>query len=127
LIPVNYFTAAAVALIEEDLRGGIHHIINSSPNSLHDLIGFTSNFAAIAGLTLVNEDQLASSKKNALEELFESFIVLYLPYMADLRIFTTENTAPILQKKMISCPKLTYDVFERCMRYAIDMEWGKKL
>ncbi len=127
LIPVDYFTAAAIALIEEDLRGGIHHIINGTPNSLQDLIEFTSIFVNIVGLTLVNEDQLASNKKNALEELFESYIAFYLPYMADLRIFTSENTTPILQKKMISCPPLTYDVFERCMRYAVDTEWGKKL
>jgi nucleoside-diphosphate-sugar epimerase len=127
LIPVNYFTAATVAIIEEDMHGGIHHIVNDSPIALEDLIGYVCRLAGIDGLKAVNEHEHACCPKNALEELFESYITMYSPYMADLRIFCVENTAPILKKRKIECPPLTYEVFERCMRYAMAMKWGKNL
>lgn len=127
LIPVDYFTAATVAIIEEDMHGGIHHIVNDSPIALEDLIGYVRRLAGIDGLKAVNEHEYACRQKNALEELFESYVTMYSPYMADLRIFCMENTAPILRKRKIECPPLTYEVFERCIRYAMAVKWGKKL
>lgn len=127
LIPVDYFTAATVAVIEEDLHGNIHHIVNDAPTTLEKLIAYTCRFAGVDGISAVKEQELAGRPKNALEELFESYITMYSPYMTDLRIFSTENTAPILRKKRIECPPLTYEVFERCMKYAMAVKWGKKL
>lgn len=126
-IPVDYFTAATVAIIEEDMHGNIHHIVNDSPITLHDLVGYTCRFARVDGIKAVNEKEHACCPKNALEELFESYINMYSPYISDLRFFSAENTAPILKKRKIECPPLTYEVFERCMKYAMAMKWGKKL
>ena len=127
LIPVDYFTAATVAIIEEDMNGNIHHIVNDASITLDDLVGYTCRFAEVNGIEAVNEQEYACSRKNALEELFESYIKMYSPYMADLRIFSMENTQPILNKRRIECPPLTCEVFERCMRYAVTVQWGKNL
>lgn len=127
LIPVNYFTAAMMAIIEEDLQGSIHQIANDAPNNLENLIGYINRFAGIAGLQAVDEQAFEVSQKNALEELFESYISMYLPYIADLRRFSMKNTKGILDKQNIECPRFTYDVFDRCMSYAVAMRWGKNL
>ncbi len=125
LIPVNYFTAATMAIMEEDLQGSIHHISNDTPNNLENLIGYINRFAGITGLQAVDENDYGEDKKNALEELFESYISMYLPYIADLRRFSMKNTKEILDKRNIECPQFTYDVFDRCMSYAVARKWGK--
>jgi nucleoside-diphosphate-sugar epimerase len=127
LIPVDFFTAAVMALIEEDLDGGIHHIINDSPNTLDDLVEYTNRFAGIEGPTVVNESALKPGDRNPLEDLFESYIAMYLPYISDLRRFSTENTAAILGKRSVTCPVLTYEMFRRCIEYALIVDWGKNL
>ncbi len=127
LIPVDFFADAMTAIIEGDLEGGVHHIVNPSPNTLGDLVGYTARFAGIAGLDAVDERDLSPAGKNPLETLFESYVSLYLPYMSDLRRFSTENTMPILRGKGLACPRLSYGVFSQCMEYALSVDWGKKL
>ncbi|MCU0606996.1 MAG: SDR family oxidoreductase [Candidatus Edwardsbacteria bacterium] len=127
LIPVDFFTAAVMALVEEDLAGGIHHIVNHRPNTLDDLVEYTNRFAGIAGPTVANERALAAGGRNPLEQLFESYIAMYLPYLSDLRRFSTEHTAAILDKRSVACPAFTYEVFRRCIEYALAVDWGKNL
>lgn len=127
LIPVDFFADAMTALIEGDIEGGVHHIVNPSPNTLGDLVDYTGRFAGITGLDAVDEAELSLAGKNPLERLFESYVSLYLPYMSDLRRFPAENTLPILRGKGLACPRLSYDVFSQCMQYAVSVDWGKKL
>jgi nucleoside-diphosphate-sugar epimerase len=127
LIPVDFFTDSMIALMEGDLTGGVHHIANPSPNTLGDLVDYTNRFAGIEGLRAVDGPEEGSLAKNPLEQLFDSYIHMYRPYMSDLRLFPMGNTLPILQGKELACPCLTYDVFTRCMRYAMSVDWGKKL
>ena len=48
-----------------------------------------------------------------------------MPYISDKRIFKRENT------DMVTCnaypPDLSYEIFEKCMAFAISADWGKKL
>lgn len=127
LIPVDFFTAAVMALIEEDRDGGIHHIVNDRPSTLDDLVAYTNRFAGIGGPTVEDERALETGGRNPLEELFESYIAMYLPYISDLRRFSTEHTAAILGRRSVTCPVFTYDVFRRCIEYALAVDWGKDL
>ncbi len=50
LIPVNYFTEAFVALMEECLEGGIFHIVNPRLTRIEDLIDYMQKLFRIEGL-----------------------------------------------------------------------------
>jgi len=67
----------------------------------------------------------AEKVRNPPEELLYHFIKPYLPYISDKRIFIRENT------DRITCydlpPDLDYEIFRKCMNYAVSADWGEKL
>jgi nucleoside-diphosphate-sugar epimerase len=127
LIPVDFFTRAMICLMGKNCEGGIYHIVNSSPGDLEELIQFTSKYFNIEGLKVVSLNDRESRPKNGLEQLFESYIKMYLPYIADKRVFTTKKTEPLLEKDNVVCPKMTYEIFKKCMDFAIGSHWGKEV
>jgi hypothetical protein len=42
-------------------------------------------------------------------------------------VFDTSNAAPFLEKRGLVCPVFDYEIFSRCMDYAVEAEWGAKL
>ncbi len=123
LIPVDFFTKAMTAIIEKNTEDGIFHIVNSGAGDLNELIEYTSEYFGIEGLKVVNGDEGEIKDKNGLEQLFESYVKMYLPYIADRRVFLTDRTAPLLESENIYCPKMNYDIFKRCMDYAVASGW----
>ena len=69
----------------------------------------------------------AGRPKNALEVLYDSYLEIYRPYMQDTRSFDTAHATPILEKQGLVCPVFDYEVFSRCMDYAVETDWGSKL
>jgi nucleoside-diphosphate-sugar epimerase len=126
LVPVDFFTAAALACFEQDLTGGIHHMVSPRPVPLADLTAFTARLYGIEGLT-ATEDAIPDAERTPLEALFESYIRLYLPYIGDRREFGDATTRPLLAAAGVSCPPFSWPIFERCMRYAMEVDWGKRL
>jgi len=55
--------------------------------------------------------------------LSNRFIEPYLPYLADTRTFARSNTDTATAG--LIPPEFTYAVFERCMDYAVGVNWGK--
>ncbi|MBN2857438.1 MAG: hypothetical protein JXN63_03465 [Candidatus Delongbacteria bacterium] len=51
---------------------------------------------------------------------------MYLPYIADKRNFSTDRTDDILSGENIKCPKMTYDIFRKCIDYAAGSGWESK-
>jgi hypothetical protein len=47
--------------------------------------------------------------------------------MRDTRIFDTTKSRPILEPKGVVCPEFDYDIFTRCMAYAVETDWGLRL
>jgi hypothetical protein len=47
--------------------------------------------------------------------------------MQETRSFDMTNAAPILDRHGLVCPAFDYDVFARCMAYALEADWGSKL
>lgn len=127
LIPVDYFVESFVAIMEECLDGGVFHIVSHRPKKLDDLIEYTKRLFNISGMTAVCKEDFANVPKNALEILFDSYLDTYHPYLRDTRIFSNERAESILHKKNISCPDLSFAVFAKCMGYAVEVEWGKRL
>jgi nucleoside-diphosphate-sugar epimerase len=127
LVPVDYFVRAFAAIWEEALEGGIFHIVNPRLKKIRDIIGYATRLFRIRGIEAVERFDSDRHPRNALEALFDCYLEAYNPYIQDMRIFDTKNAGPILERKGLRCPKLDYDVFSRCMTYAVDVDWGAKL
>ncbi|HQO09546.1 MAG TPA: SDR family oxidoreductase [Clostridiales bacterium] len=123
LIPVDFFAEAMITLIQERDREGIYHLVSGSPGNIEELICYTSKYFNIEGLSVTFGEQI--SDRTGLEDLFESYIRMYLPYIADKRKFLTFRADPILRGRNIICPRMSYEIFERCIDYAIKCGWGK--
>ena len=124
LIPINYFVEAFTALMEECPDGGIFHIVNHGLKRIEDLIDYTKMHFKIDGLVPSVKAALDGKPKNALEILFDSYLEVYAPYMIDTRIFDDRKTRSILSKRGLVCPDFDFEVFSRCMNYAMECGWG---
>ena len=60
-----------------------------------------------------------------MEALVEKHLDTYFPYIQDARIFRQDKADALLGRRAISCPTFDYAMFERCVSYALDTDWGK--
>ncbi len=127
LVPVNFFVEAFLALMEDAPEGGIFHIVNERPKTIEDLIDYGCRLFRIRGITACGAAAFAERPRTALESLYDHYLEVYRPYMRDLRVFGTARSRPILDRHDLSCPEMDYDVFARCMRFAVEAGWGTKL
>ena len=125
LVPINFVVDGCIAIMENCLDGGILHLINRKPSKIEDLIIFGKKFLNVRGIKAVPENDFDNQPKNALEELFYSYNDVYQPYFRDDRIFDARKAEEILERDNIVCPYLDYEIFSRCIRYAIGVDWGK--
>jgi nucleoside-diphosphate-sugar epimerase len=127
LVPVDFFTETFLALLEAAPAGGVFHIVNSRTKSIDDIAEYTSRFFRISGVRVCAPEEFAARPKNPLERLYDQYIEAYAPYMKDVRTFETPVSGPILGRRGIVCPEFDYDVFSRCMDYAVRTGWGARL
>ena len=127
LIPVDYFIDAFIALMEEALDGGVFHIVNQKSKKIEDIIEYSSRLFRMTGIRACQAEDFKSIPKNALELLFDHYLETYDPYMRDTRIFEMKKCGPILRKRGITCPDFDYDIFARCMNFAVEVNWGSRL
>ena len=127
VIPVDFFVEACMAIMEESLEGDIFHIVNKNPKSLDDLVDYTQRFFNITGIRAVEQSEFNKTARNALEILAAGYIDIYQPYMQDTRVFGSEKADVILTRRGIRCPGFDYGIFERCITYAMEVDWGNRL
>jgi nucleoside-diphosphate-sugar epimerase len=127
LIPIDFFIDAFFAIMEESLAGDIFHIVSDYPKRLEELIDYGQEMLKIKGFRAVDKESFEREPVNGLEVLFNSYLDIYQPYLRDTRQFDSSKTGVILKKRNISCPDFDFEVFTRCMEYASEAEWGKKL
>jgi nucleoside-diphosphate-sugar epimerase len=127
LVPVDYFVRAFRAIMEEALDGGIFHVVNSRLKKIEDIIEYTKRLFRIRGIEPCSTEKFERTSKNALEILLATYLEAYSPYIKDLRVFDTEKSGPILTGRKIVCPDFNYEIFSRCMNYAVETGWGAKL
>lgn len=123
LIPVDYFTKALLSILEKPATGTFYHITSNKPESMQMLTSYTERFLKIAGVEVVIGTSDADEMRNPPEELFHHFIKAYRPYISDRRSFRRENT-----DRATCCalpPELSYEIFERCMAFAVSVDWGR--
>ncbi len=125
LIPVDYFVAAALSIISREADGTIYNVTSDRPVTMELLAFYTSRFLEIEGAEVITGKSDTGDMMNAPEELFDHYIKSYRPYLSDRRVFVRGNTDKIMNGKQ--APELTYEIFSRCMRYALSVDWGKSL
>jgi nucleoside-diphosphate-sugar epimerase len=127
VIPVDFFVRAFGAIRMEAADGGIFHIVNGRRTKIEDIIGFAQALFRIRGISACPAEEMEGTPRNALEAAFETYLEAYRPYMRDRRLFGSDRAGSILDKKGIRCPDLTYDVFKKCLDYAVRSGWGARL
>jgi nucleoside-diphosphate-sugar epimerase len=127
LIPVDYFTSAFMALWEGAPDGGIFHIVNDKPKRIEDIIDYSSRLFRLTGIRACASEEFRANPKKALETLYDHSVEAYVPYMKDTRTFETKKSQPLLKARGLVCPEFDYDIFARCMTYAVEVAWGSRL
>lgn len=126
LVPVDYFTECALRIIEHPGSKGIYHITSNKPPDLSTILAYAERFLGLRGARIVfNNSDNGNIKLNPAEELFNRLIKPYRPYLSDRRIFDRSRMAGITPD--LTEPAFTYEIFERCMDYAVRCDWGKNL
>lgn len=121
LIPVDYFVETALNIIEHPDSEGIYHITNDNPPDINTLTDFSEKFLQLKGVRAIYSQE-NRHEPNPAEELFNTFIKQYRPYLSDIRNFDQSRTKSITP---ISAPSFSYGIFENCMEYAVKCDWGK--
>ena len=127
LIPIDHFVGAFMAIMDECLDGGVFHVVNERLTTIEALAEYTMRFFDIDGVRAVPPQAFIEIPRNGLEILFEHYIEAYGAYMKDARIFENDKTRKILRRRGITCPDFDYTVFSRCMKYAVEVDWGARL
>ena len=127
LVPIDFAVAGCIAIMENCLDGGIFHLVSRKPSTLDELIVFGEKFFNVAGYKSVPAEDFINQPRNTLENLFDSFINVYEPNFHDARIFDSTKAGEILDRNNIVCPYLDYEIFSRCINYAIEVDWGRAL
>ncbi|HEX2945256.1 MAG TPA: SDR family oxidoreductase [Clostridia bacterium] len=123
LVPVDYFVEAAMRIIEEPGSFGIYHITSDNPPEITALMEYAERFLHIRGIRLVLGSLARNSELNPAEELFNKFMEQYRPYLADTRSFDRSRIDRITGG--LAVPPFHYEVFRRCMNYAVQNNWGR--
>jgi nucleoside-diphosphate-sugar epimerase len=124
LIPVDYFTAAMLAILERPGQENFFHITSHRPAGMGQLAAFSERFLGLSGIEVVVGAAGAGEMRNPAEELFDLFIKPYRPYIADDRVFLRQNTDRATGGALP--PELDYETFRRCMAFAVAADWGRK-
>lgn len=122
LIPVDYFVAATIKIIENCSESGIFHLTTSTPTTFETLAQYNEQFMRVKGVEIVYGKPADIVLRNPAEELFDRFIEPYRPYLADMRIFDRTNADRITDN--MNPPEFTFEIFKKCMEYAIRVKWG---
>lgn len=125
LIPVNYFTEALFSIMEKPASETYYHITSNNPQTMAKLVTYTERFLNLTGIEVVIGNPSAAELRNPAEELFDYFIKEYRPYISDRRIFISENMNRVFPE--VVPPELSYEIFERCMNFAVSADWGRNL
>ena len=122
LIPIDYFVDAALQVLEHPQPGGIYHLTSDAPSTMTELAAYCEEFLKLKGIKIVYGEPPPGFRPNPPEALFNKLIEPYRPYLCDTRKFDRSNLHAAAAG--LSPPRLSYGIFERCMAYALAVNWG---
>jgi len=121
LIPVDYFVESALCILEQS--GSAASITSRATiRDMTTLAEYSERFLGVRGIRVLWDPSRSNPAPNPAEELFDRFIEQYRPYL-----LTGESLIGVARSiTPVSLPPFTYDIFERCMAYAVQCDWGRK-
>lgn len=122
LVPINFLVQAVTAIMDSQ-ETGIFHIVNPKSDTVGQLVQNIEEHYSISGLKVSDE----TVQNGPLQTLMNSYMDVYYPYFCDKRTFSDSRTREILEPLGIECPELTPSVFNRCMDYAVEADWGSNI
>lgn len=122
LIPVDYFVAATLAILERPESGQVYNVTCDQPAKMEELASYCETFLNIEGIRIDYGNPSGFLEENPAEALFNKFVEPYRPYLSDTRVFDRNNTDRVTAG--LPPPRLTYERFRRCMEYAVSVNWG---
>ena len=125
LIPVDYFVNAVLAVMEHPADNLVYQVASDTPLTMSALSEYTLRYLKVKGVELVYAPPDEQMPRSTIETLFDRFIEPYRPYLSDIRRFEWNNTRSAVGG--MTPPVLTYELFSKCMDYAMAVEWGKRL
>lgn len=123
LISVDHFVDAALCILEHPQAEGIYHITCDDPPEIARLMEYGEKYAGARGIRMQWNPAGKNPNPNPAEEMFDRLIEPYHPYFSDRRNFDRSRLKAIAPG--LSTPPFTYDIFERCIDYAVKSDWGK--
>jgi nucleoside-diphosphate-sugar epimerase len=125
IIPVDYFVNATIKIVENCSRGGIYHLTSNYPTTMKIIAKYYEQLMKVRGVEIIYGAQPANLLRNPAEELFDRFIEPYRPYLSDKRVFDRTNAC--LATDNLNPPEFTYEIFKKCIEYAISVNWGQPI
>jgi nucleoside-diphosphate-sugar epimerase len=125
IIPVDYFVNATIKIVENCSRGGIYHLTSNYPTTMKIIAKYYEQLMKVRGVEIIYGAQPANLLRNPAEELFDRFIEPYRPYLSDKRVF--DRTYACLATDNLNPPEFTYEIFKKCIEYAISVNWGQPI
>jgi nucleoside-diphosphate-sugar epimerase len=124
LIPIDYFVSAALNVIEHAQPGCVYHLTSDAPSTMEELASYCERFLKMKGIEVVYHAPPDGFKPNPPEALFNKLIEPYRPYLSDTREFERRNLDCAGSGELP--PRLSFEIFERCMEYAVSVNWGSE-
>ena len=125
LVPIDYFVSVALSIFHKPKSGSIYHVASDTPKTTEELASYCESFLNMKGIEMVYGNSSNGKPLNPAEALFDRFVQPYRPYLSDTRVFDRRNTD--LVSAGLKPPEFTYDIFERCMDYAVKVNWGTEI
>ena len=125
VIPVDYFVNATMKIIANASSGGIYHLTNNSQTNLEIISKYNEQLMKVRGVEIIYGTSKDNVMRNPAEELFDRFVEPYRLYLSDTRVFDRTNTD--LATGNLHPPEFTYEIFRKCMEYAISVNWGESI
>jgi nucleoside-diphosphate-sugar epimerase len=124
LIPIDYFVSVALSILDHPDSGAVYHVTSDAPKTTEGLASYCELFLKMKGIGIEYGTPPYGPFQNPAEALFNRFVEPYRPYLSDTRTFERNNTAAATPG--LVPPEFTYPVFERCMNYALCVNWGNR-
>jgi len=127
LVPVDHFERAFAVLLESAPEGGSFPIVSDEAVPVERVIEYIRRRYRIEGLATASAESFVVRPRTPLETLYEGYLAPYRPYLHERRRFVAGAAGPHLAAAGARCPRFTFAAFDRAMRYAEEVAWGKHL
>lgn len=123
LIPVDYVAKAAIRIIEDPANHNkIFHLTHPEPPTHEWTLELISRKFDIGGITFAGWDAPFTQPRNKAERMTWRHMQSILFYFSNEPIFDRTNTDRATPD--LPVPRITNDVADRLVAYAIDRDWG---